>query len=754
VCACAGALALATRRAEAEAVGLGAARERTLEASLGETRESARGLRLRLDDVVAADGLAAPLPRRLLLLADPDAGALRELPPGARLRARVELREPLPLRNPGRASDTEWLARAGIGALAQLSDPQLFVRVPERDRGGPRAALHTLRLRAAARLRELGPGGALLRALALGDRSGLTPSDSDAFARLGLAHLLSVSGLHLALAAGLAYALAAACLRRAAPLAARCDTRLAARAVAVGAALLYALLTGFEVPVQRSLALVVAGLLALSAARTERAWHPLAAAALFVLAREPQALFEAGAQLSFAACAALVAAARHGEGGGRGPRAWLAGLLRTSAAASAATAPIAAWHALPPAPFALPANLLAVPWTGVALMPASLCAALLALLPACAATDAPLHAAAWLGQLSLSAVALAARAVPAGTGAPPSPLWLLGSAALALALVRARSTARLCAGSLALAAGFALAPPARLPPDLPRLVALDVGAGDALLVQGREASLLVDAGSALPGRFDRGRDAVLPALRALGVRRLDLLVASHADLDHRGGLPALLDALPVGALWLPLGGARDPGFAELRAAAARARVPVREIGADHPEQALGDLRVTPLWPAPEARGSRNERSLALRVEVGARRLLLLGDLGAAEARLLAAGAPLRADVLVLPHHGSRGSSSEALLAAVAPEVAIVSAPCRGRLPHPDALARARGAGASLWWTGRDGALLVGLGSRLSVLPYASVRSGCGRPAQPPTATPASARPAAPRARSARAPRTS
>jgi competence protein ComEC len=203
------------------------------------------------------------------------------------------------------------------------------------------------------------------------------------------------------------------------------------------------------------------------------------------------------------------------------------------------------------------------------------------------------------------------------------------------------------------------------------------------------------------------------------------VVASHADLDHRGGLPAVLAAFPVDRLWLPDASAREPGFADLLAAARRAGVTWREVSAGDPPARFADLRVTPLWPPAGATGSSNERSLALRIEAGAQRLLLLGDLGRAEAELLArSGAELRAEVLVLPHHGSRGSSSTALLRAVSPQVAIVSAPCRGRLPHPAALERARAAGASLWWTGRDGAIRVALGDRLAVLPWASPRAGC------------------------------
>jgi len=723
LCAQAGALEMALRLRDAGAA-LSLPVERNVEASVAEVRESGRGIRLVLDELAAADDDPAPLPARVLLLGEPGDTSLRALPPGARLRARLLLRMPFPLRNPGRP-EGEGLTRAGIAALAALREPALLVRVPERDHGGLAAWLHGPRRRAADRLLAHGPGGALLAALALGDRSGLPFEAQNAFARLGIAHLLSVSGLHLALAAAFAYALCAAGLRRSARLAARFDTRDLARIVAVAAAFVYAVLTGFEVPVRRSFALVAAGALALAASRTSRAWHPLAAAALWVLAFEPQSLFEAGPQLSFAACAALVAAARHGDAPVAGVRAKLASLLRATAAASLATTPIAAWHGLPAAPLALLSNAVAVPWTGVALMPASLGAALLGALPASRWSELALRGACAVADWSLAAVSWAARGALAGAGTSPSRALCALAAGIALALCRARDTRVLCAAALGTALLLAFAPPPALAPETPRLVALDVGSGDALLVQGREGALLVDAGPALPGRFDRGRDAVVPALRALGVRRLDLVIATHADLDHRGGLPAVLSSLPVGALWLSQGSAGDPGFTEAIAAAREAGVPVREISAAEPPQRLGDLLVTPVWPAPGAEGPRNERSLGVRVETGRRSVLLLGDLGTAEPALLARdGARLRADVLVLPHHGSRRSSSAALLAAVSPDVALVSAPCRGRLPHPSSLARARASGATLWWTGRDGALLVALGERFAVLPWAEWRPQC------------------------------
>ena len=178
----------------------------------------------------------------------------------------------------------------------------------------------------------------------------------------------------------------------------------------------------------------------------------------------------------------------------------------------------------------------------------------------------------------------------------------------------------------------------------------------------------------------------------------------------------MLEALRVARLWLPAGGLAEPGFAVLVEVARRRGVALEERGAGDPPFAAGDLRIETLWPprGEAARGLRdNDRSLVLRVRVEGEetRVLLPGDIeAAAEAALLARGAPLAAELLKLPHHGSRTSSSAAFLERVGAQVAIASAPCLGRfaMPHTEVRRRAAAAGASLWWTGRDGAVLVSL----------------------------------------------
>jgi competence protein ComEC len=723
----AGALALGQRLADAQRSVPAAPVERSIEATLHAVMAGSAGYRLDLVDVVGVETEALPAPpRRVVLYGQPtpaELPALERQLPGARIRARVRLRAPAELRNPGMRSQLRDLARAGIGAEGRLTHPALHARLPEREGRRPLAGLHARRLAWGERMAAAGAGGALLRALALGDRASLTPQQREDFARLGIAHLLAVSGLHLALVAASAFAVVRFSVGRSAWLAARRDTRSLAVAAAVAAACGYAVLSGWGVPVRRALVLLLGLALAVTGARPRAALPPMAAAAIVVLADEPGALFRPGAQLSFAASLALVAAARRAAPAPSSDASRLrrqaAMALRASASAVAVTAPLAAFHLGSSAPFALLVNLVAVPWTACVLLPAAGLAAIACALPPGEPADSLLAGAAAAAESSLIAAGeLAVRLPAAGVfGGLARWAWALLAVLVAASFAAARTRTRVLLASAVTAIVAAAPPPERLPAT-PRLVVLEVGQGDAALVQSRDAAVLIDAGGALPGARDMGRRVVLPALAALGIRALDLVVVTHADLDHRGGVPAVLEALPVGRVWLPYGAANEAGFERLRDVARRRRVPVLERGAGAPAADFGALRVTPLWPPRGSEGApRNDRSLVVRVEVAGRRILLPGDIEAgAEASLVAAGADLASDVLALAHHGSRTSSSTAFLEAVDADVAIVSAPCGGRfaMPHGEVVARTRERETSLWWTGRDGAVLVGLGAPLTV----------------------------------------
>jgi len=697
--------------------------------------EGQGGWRISLDAVRALGADPVAVPARITLSAwegEPGSERVAALHPGDRLRALLRLTPATGRANPGNRNAYRAEERRGIGARAQLVHPALLYRA-EGASDDPLAPLRRWRAALVERLLAHGRGGALLAALALGEGGAISPADRDAAARLGIAHLLAVSGLHVAFVLGGAYALCRRALLHVAPLARQRDPRPPALWAALAMAAGYAALAGGRAPVLRAFVLAACAVAGFALGRRRSSVESLSAAVLVVLATDPAGLFEPGAQLSFAACAGLLAArplgSRTADQGSR--LAALAISLRRvaghTAVAVSATAPVLAAHGAAASPWALGANLLAVPWCGVALLPLAFCAVLAASLApshAGAASGHWLDLAARLAEAHLDAALAIAQRLPGpddvGFGSlAPRAGWAIALALVAVvAVTRARRLGTrvfLCAAVLA---WLRLAPAARIEPGPPRLVALDVGQGDALLVQGRRGSLLVDAGGALPGRWDAGRAVVLPALRALGLRRLDVLVVSHADLDHRGGAPALIDHLEVGELWLPAAAADEP---ELRALARRARVRGTRVAlraAGEPRLEVGDLSVRVLWPGRSAVGPRNERSLVLSVEVDGARILLTGDAGfETERALLRAGERLTADVLKVGHHGSAGSSGARFLAAVGPRIALVSARCPAGsgLPSPSTLRRLATSGAELGWTGRDGALLVGLGRHPQLL---------------------------------------
>ncbi|MCP3983817.1 MAG: DNA internalization-related competence protein ComEC/Rec2 [bacterium] len=688
--------------------------ERVVEADVARIDMRGGRARVALDRLRAEDG--RPAPARLEIWTDPGAGpdSLAMRPVGCRVRMRVRIAPLKSASNPGLQDPAKRARRRGIGALGSLVDPRLQVPVAGRCGTGRLA-----RARQASRdaLLARGAGGALLAALALGEAGALDPRVRERLAGLGLSHLLAVSGLHLALVAGLVFGV----LRAALPRSLRWDVRRVALFGALGAAASYAMLAGGQIPVQRAWILLAALSMAAVRRRPLPRRHGLVAAAALLLLVEPAALFAPGAQLSFAAAAALGRSTGNPQGGLRGR---IGRLLHVSSTAILATAPLAAWHLGRVAWFGLLVNLFAVPLVGLFLLPLALAAALLAAWPvAVPAVDGAAAVAAHL----LGAAEGLAGALPASPQVRPSSVVVAVAFAIGIvAMGRSRTRYRVLA-SFAVIAVLVLGPPPRISPGIPRMIIFDVGQGDAILVQTGRSNLLIDAGAAVPGRFDRGRSVVVPALVALGVRRLDLIVATHADVDHRGGLPAVLDALPAKRLWLPPGGRLDPAFRGLLESAGTRGVKVEEREAGDSWHDAAGSRVSVLWPSVGFRTpNRNAGSLVLRIDVAGCRVLLPGDLPRKqEAALLAHAADLRADVLLLGHHGSRTSTSPAWLRAIDPDLAVVSAPWRSRFgfPHAEVREAVDRQGARFHWTGRDGAVLIGLNPLLPVRTFGEMPRG-------------------------------
>ncbi|MDP3938980.1 MAG: DNA internalization-related competence protein ComEC/Rec2 [Deltaproteobacteria bacterium] len=661
---------------------------------------------------------------------------------GDRLRFRAKLREPRRYHNPGSADRPRALARKGIRRVAFVESPEALVWLAGRDwRPSPLAGARRA-LRALLR-REGGSASPLLGALLLGERGELSPALRESYARAGVAHVLAVSGLHVALVALSAGALTRRLLKGAPGLAAGGGAARGGIVVGLAAAWGYAFLAGAADPAMR--AALMASALAGGALLLRRAdaWHALWLAAGCLAVADPARVFEAGVQLSFASVGGLLWCWRAGALPGRRPpgawrRAgrWLAGMAFASIVATLATLPIQA-NVFGRVSLVAPlANLVVLPLLGGLVLPLLLLAAAChpvwtgaaALLVRAAAhlANAASAAATWFGAAPWSTFSL-----PPFTHIDTAAFYLVAAAIPLLLRGGGRGARALLGAGLVTSLGAAALHAWNLqPPSALCARFFDVGQGDAALIETPEgARMLVDAGPAftLPGgrRFDAGERVLGPALRAGWIRRLDVLAVTHPDADHAGGARAVLEGFRVGEVWIPAGAEQAGGIASLLAAARRQHVPVHALARGDLRRLAGGTRVEVLGPPRERsrrnapsgelprRGGWNDRSLVLRVNSGGARLLLAGDIEFdGEQELIRAGGDLRADVLKVPHHGSDTSSHAEFLAAVRPRVAVISAGAWNRFgfPAPGAFRRLERAGARVFRTDRHGAITVTLGA--------------------------------------------
>jgi competence protein ComEC len=658
---------------------------------LPESRREPRGevWRLRARILGAAPGAPSPWPGRRVQFSWYGQAAFA---PGEAWEVPLRLRAPRGFANPGGRDLQAWLLGEGIDATGYAATGKgRSARRIGRCAAGADPWRATLRERLKTHFAGQ-PSLPALLAVTLGDGSGFTPADWDRFARTGTTHLVVISGMHIALVAGLACA-GGALLARAVPvLLLRLPARAWGALLALPAMLAYAALAGWTVSVRRAALMCAALLLCVLAGRAPPAWTGFACAVLALLVLQPLAAMQAGFWLSFVAVAALLL----GFGGrlvrpGRIELIWRPQLVVL--AALVVPVALAGQSQALPGPLV---NALAIPLVDLLVVPPALAGCLA--LPVAEPLALALLRFALYGLDGLDALLrLAERWSPpliAGTGeAVP---WRIALAAAGSAWLLAPRGVP--GRALGLALLLPLLQPSPRPAALLELLALDVGQGSAVIVRTARHALVYDAGPRYGPRFEAGAGVVAPALRWLGSERVDRLVLSHADLDHAGGAPGLLRAIPVGEV---LAGepVRD----------------VRSVPCARGQRWHWDgVEFEVLHPAATRAGSGNEGSCVLRIRAGAIQLLLAGDIGQpGERALLAAeGDALASAVLLVPHHGSGGSSGAAFVRAVRPRYAIVSAGHGNRFghPRPDVVARYRAVGAEVLETARAGALLLRVGS--------------------------------------------
>ena len=610
--------------------------------------------------------------------------------PGEQWRFTVRLKRPHGNANPGGFDYEAWLLERNIRATGYVrpNPPQRLSEMVWR----PDYAIERLRFNirtSFARLlpEENYPWAGILVALAVGDQKAINGDLWTTFNRTGTTHLMSISGLHVTMVAALFGWFVSFGWRRSPPLVLTLPAQKAGLLAACAAALFYSSLAGFAVPAQRTLIMMLVAGAAMLSGRIVAPSRILALALLVVLLYDPWAVLAAGFWLSFGAVGALlyVGSAQVGEAAG-----WRARLRSWGAVQWAATLASLPILLLVFQQFSLVsplANAVAIPVVSFVVTPLALLGALVPWWPILALAHQVM---AWLMHFLEWCATWPVWLAPA----PPWWVAVAAGAGVAICLLPRGFPGRWLGALLIVPALFW---PAEKPADGEAWIdVLDVGQGLASVVRTRNHTLIYDPGPLYSAESDAGQRVVVPYLRFLGIARVDMLMVTHRDTDHSGGTASVRAALAVGEVRSSLPGLGQPCSAGQR-------------------WLWDGVAFEVLHPAAEAYGGTgkpNHFSCVLRVEAGGRRILLTSDIEAPDEAALLARYPgdLAAEVMLMPHHGSKTSSTPEFLQAVGATQAVIPVGYRNRFGHPkdEVTDRYAAMGTRLWRTDRDGAVRIAL----------------------------------------------
>lgn len=623
--------------------------------------------------------------------------------PGQRWRLSARLYRPRGLINPGLFDYQQWLLAAGVDATGYILAGDYLGQstgaLHHQARAWLRQQFALIRALKEPLIQPPTHEGTsvegLLVALGLGENAQITSQQWRVLSATGTNHLLIISGLHVSLVAALGLGVMQG-LARVLPV---------MRVLVIPAALLlalgYGLIAGMGLPVQRALVMFACGSLLLLL-RRQVGWFDLwMLALLVVVVTNPLVSYTVGLYLSFGAVAMLL----YGFGGRRRlvrepPRQlWLMGLLRSQWLVGIGMTPLLLLLVAQCSGLSLIANLVAIPVISLLIVPLLLIT-MVAMLWSPELGSVPFSVATYImsglwGYLeSLAALDWVYYA------GPPS-VWqsLLALCGVLVIMQPAGCLPRWPGVCLCLPLFFNAAPP--LAAGEVEITVLDVGQGLSVVVRGAQSHLLYDAGPAYSERFDAGAQIVTPYLHQQGIRRLATFVVSHEDLDHAGGVGAVMGSFGVGEF--------------LQGEGANARPLSRDCGTAQRWMVDG-VTFEIVAVAQPAQISANNRSCVLLIEAMGFRVLLPGDIEAPTEMALLALAWKPVDVLIAPHHGSRSSSHPAFLNRLQPRTVVVSAGAGNRFDHPHAVVMARYAARDIqvFNTAVDGALTVRLGETLEI----------------------------------------
>lgn len=630
----------------------------------------------------------------------------KPLDAGQRWRLRVAVKRPRGFANPGSFDYQHYLHSQNIDATGTVRWGEPI----SKSTSGWRGAVFAWRSQLAHRL--MNSTGTiqqqrLVRALALGDGKALTADDWNLLSRTGTTHLFVVSGLHIGMVAAISYAVLLPFARLITLFLHRyCAQRIAALGSLL-CTIAFAWLAGFGLPAQRAVLMLGIALLARHFFMPLRFSYLLALAALLILLTQPLSIRSPGFTLSFVAVAALLYGFSHRV---QPSRSLIEPLFRAQWISFIALSTVLLFQFQAVSLLMPLANLLAIPALSLLALPLVmlvLCSVLLF-------NDVPLLV---LGILDTTLTYMwgflqwidlqAGDASLLQQAISPISLLLLGCACLivlAPAAARARAVFAVPLLCLPLIYGLSSAnSAARFSSntsscEFAKLTVLDVGQGLAVVFSANGRSLLYDTGARFSQDFNSGAAIIAPYLRHEGIRALDTLVVSHSDNDHAGGIPGLLKNISV-----------TNTLASYRTGAAA--LTICEAGLQWQWESVGFSVLSPAVANVRASKANNDQSCVLKIDTPGASILLTGDISRKiESKLLSSGQALKADIVLMPHHGSKSSSSAEFIAAVAPHYAIASAGYKNRFDHPHAsvVDRYSNAGVTQLNTASSGAIQFGI----------------------------------------------
>ncbi|MFQ5596993.1 MAG: DNA internalization-related competence protein ComEC/Rec2 [Nitrospiria bacterium] len=653
---------------------------------------------------------------------------------GDRLEMVIRLRRPRQFQNDGSFQYADYRERLGSAGIANVSHIKSLKKVGE---GGYGVLKRFFRWREKLRRRIIAsmgdPAAPLLLAFVLGDTAYLSDEVREAFASAGVAHLLAVSGTHLSLVSLLVFAsIRALLLHLPPPMLLRLSLWKMPSQWAVlpsaAVAIFYACLAGAKIGTLRALTMILVYLVSVWIGRSRDAVVSLSLAALLIVVFQARAIFEISFQLSFIAVLSIILMMEEGKerppaDTGETPPSFFQRVMKRRArplflstiAASLGTAPLTLYYFHQFSWVGLLSNLILLPLAGCIMVPLALMTMIGTLI---VETGLPFVVfQEWLWSFFYRLVIFFAAFPGAGVhfASPPLALmvlYYLGFFSLIGGKGRRKRYLIIVASILLVFLGWG---GLRMPPNGLRVTFIDVGQGDAALIEFKNGkTMLIDGGTRIAGKF-----GVAPHLWERRIRKIDFLVGTHPQRDHIGGFSDLIRRFEVGEVWTNGQINDSPAFQALGASIRKHGVLHRMMSKADGVMNIEGCLLRFLNPGVKAsfRGeSANNRSLVLHLGCpsfarGAFSILFTGDIEKAmETMLVETSSSLHSEVLKVPHHGSRSSSSRPFISAVSPGIVVLSAGAGNpyRHPHPEILSHYQAAGAEIFRTDRHGAVTISL----------------------------------------------